>query len=253
MYELIANIFVTSRPADIFFKIWKFRIPLKIICFNWICLSNKVHTWDNLIKKGWIGMNWCCLCKSASESVDHLFHECSFIRQVTALIRSSLAIPYFWKETNFLLNVSSQISKGNNLKYIPLLLSWKIWLTRNKCVFEDKQPDIFHVVQSIRNQLQLYHVTSQQKSKRRTIGPAPILDFPVGFFDGASANQMGGIGVHLLISQDHYFCFKLGVVLSSNTRSELLALWTLLYCAKIMGLPTLHIHGDSNAIINWFN
>ena len=45
----------------------------------------------------------------------------------------------------------------------------------------------------------------------------------------------------------------MGVGLSTNTRFELLALWTLLYCAKSMVLPTLHIHGDSIAIINWFN
>ena len=36
------------------------------------------------------------------------------------------------------------------------------------------------------------------------------------------------------------------VGLSTNTRFELLALWTLLYCAKSMVLPTLHIHGDSS-------
>ena len=72
-------------------------------------------------------------------------------------------------------------------------------------------------------------------------------------FDGASANQIGGIGVHLLITQDHYFCFKLGFGLSTNTRFELLALWTLLYCDKSMVLPTLHIHGDYIAIINWLN
>ena len=45
----------------------------------------------------------------------------------------------------------------------------------------------------------------------------------------------------------------MGVGLSTNTRSELLALWTLLYLAKSLGLPTLHIHGDSTVIINWFN
>ena len=64
---------------------------------------------------------------------------------------------------------------------------------------------------------------------------------------------MGGVGVHLLLSRDHYYCFKLGVGLSTNTRSEFLALWTLLHCAKNMGLPLLHIHGDYAVIINWFN
>ena len=63
MYDLIANISVTSRLADSPIQIWKFHIPQKIICFSWLCLSNWVHTWDNLIKKGWIGPHWCCLCK----------------------------------------------------------------------------------------------------------------------------------------------------------------------------------------------
>ena len=109
------------------------------------------------------------------------------------------------------------------------------------------------VVHTIREQLQLYHVLYQQKIKRRTIGLAPIYDFPIGFFEGASANHTGGIGVHLLINHDHYFCFKLGVGMSTNTISELLAISTLLYYAKSMGLPTLHMHGDSTVIINWFN
>ena len=64
---------------------------------------------------------------------------------------------------------------------------------------------------------------------------------------------MGGIGVHILISQDHYYCLKIGCGQSTNTRSELLALWVLLVTANIFGLPCLHIRGDSSAIINWFN
>ena len=115
------------------------------------------------------------------------------------------------------------------------------------------KPDIYFTVLSIKNLLQLYPVNMQLKNIRRTIGPAPTLVFPVGFFDGASTNRMGGIGVQLLLSKDHYLCFKLGVGLSTNTKSELLALRTLLHYAKIMGLPNLHIHGESVVIINWFN
>ena len=70
---------------------------------------------------------------------------------------------------------------------------------------------------------------------------APTFDFLVGFFDGASTNQTRGIGVHLLINQDHYICMKMGVGQSTNTRSELHALWTLLITSKMFGLPYLHI------------
>ena len=131
IYDLIANTLVSNRPDDLLIKIWKFHLPLKIICFLWLSLLNKINTCDNLMKKGWIGPFWCCLCKSALESVDHLFHGCSFTRKVIALIRSSLDIPYFWRESNFRHNVSSWISLGNTLKYLRLLLAWQIWITRN--------------------------------------------------------------------------------------------------------------------------
>ena len=73
------------------------------------------------------------------------------------------------------------------------------------------------------------------------------------FFYEASTNKIGGIGVHLLISKNHFYCIKMGCGLSTNTRSELLALWVLLVFTKNIGLPYLHIRGDSSAIINWFN
>ena len=37
----------------------------------------------------------------------------------------------------------------------------------------------------------------------------------------------------------------------TNTRAELLALWASLRVAKDIGLPYLHIFGDSSVIINW--
>ena len=40
---------------------------------------------------------------------------------------------------------------------------------------------------------------------------------------------------------------------STNTRSELLALWALLVISKKIGLPFLHVRGDSTTIINWIN
>ena len=63
--------------------------------------------------------------------------------------------------------------------------------------------------------------------------------------------MIGGVGVYLLIGSSHYFCIKMGCRQSTNTRSELLALQTLLAFAKELGLPSLHVFGDSTAIINW--
>ena len=40
-------------------KIWNWNIPLKIKCFLWLCLVNKILTWSNLLKHGFIGPGIC--------------------------------------------------------------------------------------------------------------------------------------------------------------------------------------------------
>ena len=59
---------------------------------------------------------------------------------------------------------------------------------------------------------------------------------------------MGGC---IWINDQHYISIKLGCGHSTNTRAKLLALWALLYIAKDIGLPYLHVFGDSSVIINW--
>ena len=77
--------------------------------------------------------------------------------------------------------------------------------------------------------------------------------YPIGFFDGVSTNNHEGTGVYLVISKEHFYYIKMGCGLSTNTRAELLALWVLLTFSKLLGLPYLHIRGDSFSIIKWFN
>ena len=55
MYEFIANSMVSDRPEGFLRKIRDLHIPLKIICFSWLSLRNKINTYDNLIRKGWSG------------------------------------------------------------------------------------------------------------------------------------------------------------------------------------------------------
>ena len=43
----------------------------------------------------------------------------------------------------------------------------------------------------------------------------------------------------------------MGYGISTNTKSELMALWALLSVSEIMGIPLLSIYGDSLVIISW--
>jgi len=65
--------------------------------FTWLLTENKTNTWDNLLKKGWMGLSFCFLCKSDSESTDHLFINCVFFKQV-------------WKTTALALKSDSELT-----------------------------------------------------------------------------------------------------------------------------------------------
>ena len=75
--------------------------------------------------------------------------------------------------------------------------------------------------------------------------------FPCGYFDGASANHVGGVGYCLYLNKSYSFEFALGVGNSTNTKAELVGLWALLLTSQMTGIPLLHVFGDSSVIINW--
>ena len=54
-------------------NIWKQKIPSRVAFFVWTVALGKFLTIDNLRKrKVWI-LDWCYMCKSNGESIDHLF------------------------------------------------------------------------------------------------------------------------------------------------------------------------------------
>ena len=89
--------------------------------------------------------------------------------------------------------------------------------------------------------------------KSRVLGHGPKLDYPCGFFDGASTKNVGGVGLCLHLNESHSFEFAMGVGLCTNTKAELVGLWALLHITQMMGIPTLKVFGDSSVIINWEN
>ena len=89
--------------------------------------------------------------------------------------------------------------------------------------------------------------------KSRNPGPVPIKSFPCGFFDGATAENIGGSVFVIFINDSHHFNFSMGCGRSTNTRAELLALWAILRIGLLMGIPLQMIYGDSLVIISWVN
>ena len=121
---------------------------------------------------------------------------------------------------------------------------------RNGCIFEDKHPFVYCIFLQIETLMHLFTVPKKRKKIRNT-GMPPLIYYPCGFFYGAAAGNIGGSGFVIHLSCSHCLYFSLGCGSSTNTRSELLALWALLSVTKLMGIPLHSIFGDSLVIISW--
>lgn len=52
------------------------QIPSEISSFMWELWWDQAPTIDNLIAKGMVIPNWCCICISEGDSLGHLFIHC---------------------------------------------------------------------------------------------------------------------------------------------------------------------------------
>ena len=250
-YELIVCNHRTIMENDIILKIWHFNIPHKLKCFIWLTCNKKINTWDILCKKGWHGPNRCCLFNEEAESVDHLFVGCLFMKKMILGLNCLFEVNILWTAPTFMENLSNWVSKNDSLQYLPLFLIWNIWKARNCKLFEDQNPIMAGRLHNIHDEVNTYKPLLKHRHKIRIIGKPHVSKFPRIFLDGAVAKSIGGAGTCLWLNDHHLLAFKLGCGSSTNTRAELLALWASLRVTKDIGLPYLHIFGDSSVIINW--
>jgi len=54
-------------------SVWRTKVLLRVAFFGWLAALGKILTFDNLLKRNAIVMDWCVRCKKNGESADHLF------------------------------------------------------------------------------------------------------------------------------------------------------------------------------------
>jgi hypothetical protein len=81
-YQLLEDDDFTGEVKAWWSPLWKVNAPLKVKNLTWLVLENKILTWDNGVKHGWIGPSWCVLCRNNEETMHHLFISCSFVQNV---------------------------------------------------------------------------------------------------------------------------------------------------------------------------
>jgi hypothetical protein len=69
-------------PTQQWGKIWCNPQWPKIKLFEWLVLHNRILTWENLRKRGFIGPYHHHLCQSKEETTNHLLDEFSYTAEL---------------------------------------------------------------------------------------------------------------------------------------------------------------------------
>ena len=70
------------NPDQVWKKLWQNSQWMKIKLFSWLVHQRKILTWENLLKKGFIGPSNCYLCGTDEETIEHLLNLCPFTSKV---------------------------------------------------------------------------------------------------------------------------------------------------------------------------
>ena len=143
------------RPSSFLFKfIWKSKIPHKISFFLWKCIHMIIPLEDLIQLKGVKIASVCICCYKDSENFNYLFLDCPIAWIIWSHFSFILGIKISTSSFHQLL-MSSWLKKSSKDFYrylliiIPGIIFWEIWVSRNKCVFEDIKMDSNNIIASV--------------------------------------------------------------------------------------------------------
>ncbi|XP_028069530.1 uncharacterized protein LOC114272060 [Camellia sinensis] len=121
-------------------SVWVPGTPSKVAFFVWTVSLGRILTIDNLICRGHILVNWCCLCGRPAESVDHLLIHCSVSSRLWMLVVAIFEMVWVQSSSVFAILkswVGGRVGRRRRKAWILALhcLLWLIWLERNRQVF----------------------------------------------------------------------------------------------------------------------
>ena len=124
-------------------SIWK-QIPSRVALFVWTAALGKCLTIDNLRKRKVCILDWCYMCKSNGESVDHLFLHCPVALELWAMIFGLFGV--YWVMPMSVGGLFScwqgrfgRYRNGDIWKVVLHCLMWCVWKERNSRCFEDNE------------------------------------------------------------------------------------------------------------------
>lgn len=125
----------------------------------WLVQQKKILTWENLLRKGFVGPSKCYLCGTQEETMEHLLNLCPFTSTlwdwVASIFRQTnkdgLSITNTLR--NWRKNFSGNEIINNAWNLVPGFLIWNVWKERNGRIFKRKTGSIHNTISQILRQI----------------------------------------------------------------------------------------------------
>ena len=121
--------------------LWLGYLPLKIKCFGWLCIHQKILTWDSLQKCGFLGPRRCCFCLLDLKNMDHVFGSCSFFQDVWDFICNHFFASVRWDKSCLTDNIHCILKESSLSMDVLLAILWTVWRARNLVIFQNGKAD----------------------------------------------------------------------------------------------------------------
>ena len=126
--------------------VWKAKIPMRVAFFVWTAVHGQILTLDNLMFKGRILVNRCCMCHRNEETVDHLLLHCSVAHSLWVYMLKIFGIHWVTPGSveSLVYCWSFWLGKFNSdiWNMVPGYLMWIVWTERNRSSFEDTEKSL---------------------------------------------------------------------------------------------------------------
>ncbi|XP_028052094.1 uncharacterized protein LOC114256638 [Camellia sinensis] len=138
--------------------IWNRAVPPKVSFFCWLAWKNKIKSAEFMLRIGILDPSAsisCTFCGFESESATHVLLHCPFSWQIWSSIIQDWGLSWciqdsvdgllqWWMSVNF--NHFDRLI----WRAIPLIVLWSLWKCRNECIFEEAQPNISDLSETIK-------------------------------------------------------------------------------------------------------
>lgn len=234
---------------------WKLKAPPRTRLLMWSILKNKVSTGDNLSRRGLCGHYWCCLYKDNTEYLDHLFLFCPITIDLWTSILTHTLSPINWRgytTKKVWANWWSSVTPPK-AKNLPLVITWEIWIARNRSIFRETAPHWPSIIARI-----IGNYSSLPKdlaaSPAKNIIPESINHSQPWAYFGGSAQETGfGGGVVLYILNKHHYHIQMELGNGINNFVEISTAKYLIQFAIEKDYHNLQVFDGSKIASNWIN